>query len=82
LLPEKLPDLPEPQRNFVDLFKAWKNESVQQRQELACALYSEGLRFSPETLYFEPHNTLLMNAWAEMWDGIFSGKIIGVPDGI
>jgi hypothetical protein len=22
-----------------------------------------------------------MNAWAEMWDGIFSGKIIGVPTG-
>jgi hypothetical protein len=36
--------------------------ALQQRQELAFSLYPEGLRYSPETHYFEPHNALLMNS--------------------
>jgi site-specific DNA recombinase len=74
--------LEETQRNTVDLVKAWRNGTVQQRQELAWSLYPEGLVFSRETHYFEPRNTLLMNAWGEMCEGIFSGKIIGAGDGI
>jgi len=71
--------LEETQQNIVDLFKAWQTGTVQQRQELAWSLYPDGLVFSRETQYFEPRNTLFMNAWKEMWDGIFSGKIIGAP---
>jgi hypothetical protein len=74
--------LEETQHNIVDLVKAWRNGTVQQRQELAWSLYPDGLVFSRETQYFEPRNTFLMNAWAEMWDGIFSGKITGAGDGI
>lgn len=74
--------LEETQRSIVDLVKAWRNGGVQQRQELAFSLYPEGLRYSPETKYFEPHNTLLMNSMHEMIDGLLSGKIVGVPDGI
>jgi hypothetical protein len=48
--------LEETQRNIVDLVKAWRNGSVQQRQELAFSLYPDGLVFSPETLFFEPRN--------------------------
>jgi len=44
--------------------------------------YPEGLRYSPGTHYFEPHNALLMNGTHEMIDGLLAGKIIGVPDGI
>jgi site-specific DNA recombinase len=74
--------LEETQRSIVDLVKAWRTGGVQQRQELAFSLYPEGLRYSPETKYFEPHNTLLMNSMHEMIDGLLSGKIVGVPDGI
>jgi hypothetical protein len=55
---------------------------VQQRQELAFSLYPDGLRYSPETKYFEPHNILLMNSMHEMIDGLLAGRIVGVPDGI
>jgi site-specific DNA recombinase len=69
-------------RDFVDLVNAWKNGSVQQRQELALSLYPEGLRYSPETKYFEPHNVLLMNSMQEMIEGLVAGKNIGAGDGI
>jgi hypothetical protein len=52
------------------------------RQELAFSLYPEGLRYSPETHYFEAHNTLLMSGLQEMMDGLLSGSLVGVPDGI
>jgi site-specific DNA recombinase len=74
--------LEETQHNIVDLVKTWRNGNVQHRQELAFSLYPEGLRYSPETKYFEPHNTLLMSSMQEMIDGIVSGRIVGVPDGI
>jgi hypothetical protein len=34
--------LEETQRNIVDLVKAWRNGSVQQRQELAFSRYPDG----------------------------------------
>src|SRR5580704_4296025 len=49
----------ETKRSIVDLVSAWRTGGVQQRQELAFSLYPDGLRYSPETKYFEPHNTLL-----------------------
>jgi hypothetical protein len=74
--------LEETQRSIVDLVKAWRTGSVQQRQELAFSLYPEGLRYSPALKYFEPHNTLVMNSLQEMMDAALSGSLIGVPDGI
>jgi site-specific DNA recombinase len=74
--------LEETKRSIVDLVKAWQTGGIQQRQELAFALYPEGLRYSPETHYFEPHNTLLMSAVEEMMLNIEAGKNIGAGDGI
>jgi hypothetical protein len=74
--------LEETQRSIVDLVKAWRTGGVQQRQGLAFSLYPEGWRYSPETTFFEPHNTLPMNGIHEMIDGLLSRKIVGVPDGI
>jgi site-specific DNA recombinase len=73
--------LQETQNNIVDLVGAWKNGGVQQRQELAFSLYPEGLRFSRETLFFEPGNVLLMNTMQEMIADLVAGKDIGVGDG-
>ena len=72
----------EAQRDFVDLVKTWKNGSVQQRQELAFSLYPEGLRYSPETKYFEPHNVPLMNTLQEIIEALVAGKNVGAGDGI
>jgi hypothetical protein len=69
----------EAQRDLVDLVKAWRNGSVQQRQEMAFRLYPEGLHWSPETAYFEPHNTLLMLSFEEMIAEIKAEKNIGGP---
>jgi hypothetical protein len=74
--------LEETQRNIVDLVKAWRNGSVQQRQELAFSLYPDGLVFSRETFFFEPRNVLLMKSMREMIDGLLAEKNIGAGDGI
>ncbi len=74
--------LEETQRNIVDLVKAWRTGSTQQRQELALSLYPDGLVFSRETLFFEPRNTLLMNSMQEMVGGLLGDKNIGAGDGI
>jgi hypothetical protein len=73
--------LQETQNNIIDLVGAWKNGGVQQRQELALNLFPEGLRFSQETLFVEPGNTLLMNIMHEMNANILAGTILGVGDG-
>jgi hypothetical protein len=74
--------LAETQRNIVDLVRAWREGDTARRQELAFSLYPEGLRFSRETQYFEPHNTLLMNTMQEMIAGLVDGSLVGVPGGI
>ena len=58
--------LQEQQNNVVDLVGAWQRGGIQQRQEIALNLFPEGLRFSQETLFFEPGNVLLMNIMREM----------------
>jgi site-specific DNA recombinase len=73
--------LEETARNVVDLVRAWREGDTARRQELAFSLYPEGLRFSRETQYFEPHNTLLMNTMQEMIAGLADGSLVGVPDG-
>ena len=72
----------ETQSNIVNLCKAWQNGDTPQRQELAFGLYPEGLRFSNETQFFEPHNSLLMSSVDEMLAAIDPESNIGVPDGI
>jgi DNA invertase Pin-like site-specific DNA recombinase len=69
------------QREIVDLVGAWKEGGVQQRQELAFGLYPDGLYFSRETRFFEPRNTLLMNAMQEMIACLRDEWKIGVGDG-
>jgi DNA invertase Pin-like site-specific DNA recombinase len=73
--------LQESQNNIIDLVGAWKTGGVQQRQELASNLFPEGLRFSQETLFFEPGNVLLMNIMHEMVKDLAAGKNIGAGDG-
>ena len=73
--------LKETQNSIVDLVGAWQRGGVQQRQELALNLFPEGLRFSEETLFFEPGNVLLMNIMQEMTRDLAAGKIIGAGDG-
>lgn len=71
------------QREIVDLVGMWRNGGVQQRQELAFSLYPDGLFYSRETLFFEPRNTLLMNAMREMIEYLSDERNIGVPyDGL
>ena len=69
------------QREIVDLVGAWQRGGVQQRQELALSLYPDGLYFSRVTRYFEPRNTLLMNAIHEMIVELNTTGKIGVGDG-
>lgn len=72
----------ETQKKIVNLYKAWKNGDTAHRRELAFGLYPEGLRYSPETKFFEPRNTLLMNSVEEMFASIEAESNVGVPDGI
>jgi hypothetical protein len=74
--------LQEHQNNVVDLVGAWQRGGAAARRELISNLFPEGLRFSQQTLFFEPGNTLLMNIMHEMNADILAGKIIGAGDGI
>lgn len=47
--------LEETQRNIVDFPRAWREGDAQTRRQLCFALFPEGLRYSPETKFFEPH---------------------------
>ena len=69
------------QHEIVDLVGMWRKGGVQQRQELAFSLYPDGLYYSREVKFFEPRNTLLMNAMQEMISFIVSESRIGVGDG-
>lgn len=70
------------QQEIVDLVRAWNKGGVQQRQELAFGLYPDGLFYNREMRFFEPRNTLLMNAMQEMIAHLREEWKIGVPDGI
>jgi len=72
----------ETQNNIVNLYKAWQNGDTANRRELAFGLYPEGLGYSPETKFFEPHNTLLMNSVHQMFASFEAESNFGVPDGI
>lgn len=74
--------LKEYQNSIVDLVGAWQRGGVQQRQELASNLFPEGLRFSQQTLFFEPGNVLLMKIMHDMISDLAAGKNIGAGDGI
>lgn len=66
--------LQEHQNSIVDLVGAWQRGGAQQRQELISNLFPDGLRFSQQTLFFEPGNTLLMNIMHEMIADILAGN--------
>lgn len=72
----------EKERQIVNLVKVWRESDTAQKQELAFALFPGGLRFSQETKYFEPHNTLLMNGVEEMISHLLAQNNVGVPGGI
>jgi hypothetical protein len=74
--------LEETQRNLVNFAKAWSTGDAQQRRELCFALFPEGLRYSSESRFFEPHNTWLMSKIEEMWTRIEAEEELGVPGGI
>jgi hypothetical protein len=58
------------------------NGDTTHRRELAFGLYPEGLRFSSETQFFEPDNTLLMSGIHDMFAAVEAESNFGVPDGI
>jgi chromosome segregation ATPase len=74
--------LEETQRSIVDLARSWREGNTQHRQELCLSLFPEGLRYSQETKFFEPHNVWLMNSMQEMIDRMEHESLVGVPDGI
>jgi site-specific DNA recombinase len=62
--------LEETQHNFVDLVTAWREGNTQRRQELRFSLFPEGLYFSRESMFFEPRNTWLWQAWQEWFQSL------------
>jgi site-specific DNA recombinase len=53
-------------REIVNLAKAWLEADLARRQEIQTALFPEGLRFSPDFLFFEPRNQTLMQSVSEL----------------
>jgi site-specific DNA recombinase len=54
------------QRSIVNLAKAWLDADLARRQEIQTALFPDGLRFSPDFLFFEPRNHTLMQQVSEL----------------
>jgi hypothetical protein len=52
---------------------------VNQKQELALAFFPEGLRYSPEKLFFEPRNTVILEM---LYRYLEQPENIGAGDGI
>jgi hypothetical protein len=69
------------QREIVDLAGMWNKGGAQQRQELAFSLYPDGLFYSRELRFFEPRNTLLVNAIQDMIAYLRTEYKIGVGNG-
>ncbi|MGC2475862.1 MAG: recombinase family protein [Candidatus Sulfotelmatobacter sp.] len=67
------------QAQVVDLVGAWRKGNVNQQQELATALFPEGLMFSHERVFFEPANVVIQQM---VWRFLEDPSNIGVPDGI
>ena len=53
-------------RSIVNLAKAWLDADLARRQEIQTALFPDGLRFSPDYLFFEPRNHTLMQQVSEL----------------
>lgn len=67
------------QAQAVDLVLTWNTSNVNQRHELALALFPEGLSFSRERLFFEPRNLTLNQM---VWRFVEELGNVGVPNGI
>ncbi|MCU1297357.1 MAG: hypothetical protein JWO91_1635 [Acidobacteriaceae bacterium] len=48
-------------RSIVNLAKAWLEADLARRQEIQTALFPDGLRFSPDFLFFEPRTTVMQS---------------------
>ena len=74
------------QTQVIDLVKAWKNATLNQRHELAKGLFPEGLAFSHEKKFFEPSNTILNDMSRRWLEEFLAGKTshfeAGAGDGI
>src|SRR5438876_1180840 len=74
------------QVQIIDLVAAWRNGTVNQKQELAKGIFPEGLVFSHEKQFFEPANIELIGMWHKWIDDFVAGKDedfdIGAGDGI
>ncbi len=64
------------QVQVIDLVAAWKNGTVNQKQELAKGLFPDGLVFSEETKFFEPRNKVLIDMSLRWLEGM---KVEGMP---
>lgn len=58
--------LADARRSAVNLAKTWLEADIERRHEIQAALFPDGLRFSPDLLFFEPRNHTLMQAVSEL----------------
>ena len=74
------------QEQVIDLVRAWKSATVNQRHELAKGLFPEGLAFSDEKKFFEPSNAVLNDMSRRWLEEFTAGKTsdleVGAGDGI
>jgi site-specific DNA recombinase len=50
----------------VNLAHAWQRAGISERQEIQSSIFPDGLRFSPENLFFEPGNNSLFSSLQEL----------------
>ena len=53
---------------LLNLPRTWQKAGVNERQEIQSSLFPEGLRYSPEVLFFEPGNHSLIADVRELID--------------
>ncbi|MBZ5719628.1 MAG: recombinase family protein [Acidobacteriia bacterium] len=58
--------LADARRSVVNLARTWLKADIERRHEIQTALFPDGLRFSPDSLFFEPRNHTLMQAVSEL----------------
>jgi hypothetical protein len=74
------------QVQIIDIAAAWKNGSINQKQELVKSIFPSGLPFSHEKKFFEPANTELTDMQKRGLERALAGEDqnfdIGAGDGI
>jgi hypothetical protein len=64
---------------IINFQRSWENAAMARKKEIQNALFSDGLAFSPKSLYFCPSNSLLVQL---LEDILGSMGLVGVPGGI